>query len=76
MRRTPETALIDVDQMNRALTALGKLDLSGRISYLDIHAIIEGVRASIIQEPKPAKEERCPSDTPPKSSSPKSATEQ
>ena len=71
-----QTAIVDIEQMNRALTALGKLDLSGPITYLDIHVIIEGVRASIIPEPEPCKEEKCPSDTPPKNSSPKSETEQ
>lgn len=72
---TPRTALVDVEQLNKALTSLGNMDLSGPITYVTIDNIIQGVRASLIS-PEAEKEEACPSDTQQKSSSPKSETEQ
>ncbi|MCK5652769.1 MAG: hypothetical protein KAJ42_15370 [Gemmatimonadetes bacterium] len=75
MIRQPETALVDVQQLNKALTLLGTMDLSGPITYVSIDNIIQGVRAALIEEPR--KEEKCqPSDTPQSNSSEKSETEQ
>jgi len=73
--KQPRTALVDVEQLNKALTCLGNMDLSGPISYVMIDNVIRGVRSSIMEEPR--KEEKCrPSDTPQKNSSEKSETEQ
>jgi len=70
----PTTALVDVEQLNKALTLLGTMNLSGPITYVMIDNIIQGVRAALIEEPQ--KEEECqPSDTPQKNSSEKSETE-
>ncbi len=71
----PTTALVDVEQLNKALTLLGNMNLSGPITYIMIDNVIQGVRAALIEEPR--KEEQCqPSDTPQKNSSEKSETEQ
>lgn len=69
----PVTALVDVEQLNKALTLLGNMNLSGPITYIMIDNVIQGVRAALIEEPR--KEEECrPSDTPQKNSSEKSGT--
>lgn len=72
------TGLVDLDQIDRALTALGNMNLSGPITYCMIHNVIQGVRAALIttEQTAPAKEEPCRSDTPQKNSSRKSATEE
>lgn len=71
----PTTALVDVEQLNKALTLLGNMNLSGPITYIMIDNVIRGVRAALIEEPR--KEEECrPSDTPQSSSSEKSETGQ
>ena len=73
--RQPATALVDIEQLNKALTLLGNMNLSGPITYVMIDNVIQGVRAALIEEP--AKEEKCqPSDTLQKNSSEKSETEQ
>lgn len=75
MIRQPTTALVDVDQLNKALTLLGNMNLSGPITYCMVDTVIQGVRSALIEEPR--KEEKCPpSDTPQSSSSEKSETEQ
>ena len=69
----PATALVDVEQLNKALTLLANMNLSGPITYIMIDNVIQGVRAALIEEPR--KEEECqPSDTPQKNSSEKSET--
>jgi hypothetical protein len=71
--RQPATALVDVEQLNKALTVLGNMNLTGPITYVMIDNVIQGVRAALIEEPR--KEEECqPSDTPQKNSSEKSET--
>ena len=73
--RQPTTALVDVEQLNKALTVLGNMNLTGPITYVMIDNVIQGVRAALIEEPR--KEEECqPSDTPQKNSSEKSETGQ
>jgi hypothetical protein len=64
------TAAVDLEVFNQALLLLQ--NLSGEVSHVKVHPIIQTFANSII----PPEEDKCPSPTPQKSSSRKSATGQ
>lgn len=69
-----QTAIVDLEQFNRALVQLQ--NLSGEVSFLKVLPIIQGFQQSIVPQPDEKTEEKCRSDTPQKSSSKRSATGQ
>ena len=64
------TATVDLDVFNQALLLLQQL--SGEVSHVKVHPIVQAFANSVI--PRDEGKEACPSPTPPKSSSKRSET--
>lgn len=65
-----QTATVDLEVFNRALMQLQML--SGEVSHLKVNPIVQSFAGCFIPSEE---EDKCLSDTPPKSSSKKSETE-